>query len=260
MRKKNRSLTDWLFWMEIDRRDGSLVSRQLRTRYRRYLYTGKCRTQTDLVQHPSALDVPNTHHPVCATYRDPPTIVVLAPRSFQQGVFEPRGCALKNTVDPGWGSGKWTDVVDDGLRGKRGREKVRSVWRERERGGGISVPREGIHLFVFSYIVHLSHDVFSVPSLACRGSLTTAREKLRTWISLSNAPTYTCCPSALQHTAVTGHPTSHTATLCLSPSPSHTLTVPSSEPVATSSIPAPPAIVRSRALIMPRCARIFLIR
>jgi hypothetical protein len=83
------------------------------------------------------------------------------------------------------------------------------------------------------------------------------RNGLRTWISLSIAPTKTLLPSALQQTLVTGQPTSNVPTACLLPSspPSHTLTVPSSLPVATSSTPAPPAKVLSRELMMPWCAR-----
>lgn len=70
---------------------------------------------------------------------------------------------MKNTVDPGWGGAERTDVVDDGLRRKRRREEVRSVWGECERSGGIGVTRKRIHLFIFPYVVHLCHDPFSVP-------------------------------------------------------------------------------------------------
>lgn len=68
-------------------------------------------------------------------------------------------------MDPGWGRGEGTDVVDDGLRGERGREEVGSVWREGQRGGGVGVPRERIHLFVFPHVVYLfdRSNSFSVP-------------------------------------------------------------------------------------------------
>lgn len=63
---------------------------------------------------------------------------------------------MENAVDSGWGGGEGTDVVDDGLRRERGREEVRSVWRECQRGGGVGVSRERIHLFIFPHVVHLS--------------------------------------------------------------------------------------------------------
>lgn len=83
-----------------------------------------------------------------------------------------------------------------------------------------------------------------------------------TCISLSTAPIYTCDPSALHATAVAGHPTSKVATGLFPPSSpaSQIFTVPSSLAVASNSVPAPPATVRSSALIIPLCARTFRTR
>jgi hypothetical protein len=89
-------------------------------------------TWTNLVQHPPALDVPDTHHSICTAHGDPATIVILAPCPFQQGAFEPGRCALEDAVNPGRGGGKGTNVVDNGLRGERGGEEVTTIGRECE--------------------------------------------------------------------------------------------------------------------------------
>jgi hypothetical protein len=59
----------------------------------------------------------------------------------------------------------------------------------------------------------------------------------RTWISLSRAAAYTLAPSALQHIAATGHPTSN-------PAVPHAHQ-PVFRPRHPSSVPLPPTIVRS---------------
>jgi hypothetical protein len=126
------------------------------------------------------------------------------------------------------------------------------------------VPAEGGELRGFAEVV----DLRVKKKINLSGRSMREKEKgreerrTRTWISLSSAAAYTLAPSALQHTAVTGHPTSNSATGTFPPSspPSHTRTSPSSAPVTTSSVPLPPAIVRSTLLMISRCARILRTR
>lgn len=86
---------------------------------------------THLIKNLRRIHLPNAHHPIRTTHRHALSTVVPAPRPAQERVLEPGRRPVERAVYPGRGAGEGPHVVDEGLGGERGGEKVVAVRGER---------------------------------------------------------------------------------------------------------------------------------